>query len=170
MNFRQWITEFLSRFAQSITKPNPVPVPVPVPTPIPVANPADPNRVVVLMNEIRKSHDLPEFVRDARLDASALGHCNAMVATGVFSHQCPGESEFDIRIIDQGYHWTYASENIAAGQSSADEVVSDWMNESPPNDGHRKAILGPAQNIGTAVTYSSQTEWKWYWTVDFASQ
>jgi uncharacterized protein YkwD len=53
------------------------------------------------------------------------------------------------RLDTVGYEWTRASENIAFGYNTAQEVVSAWMN-SPA---HRRNILDPnLRELGTAVS------------------
>lgn len=120
------------------------------------------------MNAQRVQRGLPAFIRDSRLDVSAQRHCDTMVETNIFSHRCPGEPEYTQRIINAGYTpWDYVYENIAAGQSSADEVVAEWMDESPPNDWHRRAILGYSVHVGCGFSEARGTTWVYYWTADF---
>lgn len=139
----------------------------PVPPPVPIPNDLA-DQVLHAMNAARAKQGLSPFVRHPCLDTSAQWHCNKMVETGVFAHQCPGEAAFDQRITQAGYTpWAYVSENIAAGQSTAEEVVSDWMNESPPNDGHRRSILGPGIHVGCGFSDAPGTQFRFYWTVDF---
>ena len=57
-------------------------------------------------------------------------------STGTFSHTGPDGSDFSERVRAAGYD-DPGGENIAQGQTSADEVMTDWMN-SP---GHRQNIL-----------------------------
>ena len=101
---------------------------------------------------------------------SSQAHSDTMVRTGVFSHQCPGENDLGVRIASQGYPLGAVAENIAAGQTSGKQVVDDWYNEQPPNDGHRRAILGSYHDVGCGVAYNSKTGFKWYWTADFGAR
>lgn len=137
------------------------------PAPPPISNDAV-EQMIAAMNAERAKKGLKALVRHPDLDTSAQWHCNKMVESGVFAHQCPGEAYFDQRITQAGYTpWAYVSENIAAGQSSAAEVVADWMNEVPPMDGHRRSILGPAIHVGCGFSDAPGTTWRYYWTVDF---
>lgn len=142
--------------------------PDPPPPPPPVRPSVMADKLVALMNAERSKHGLASIVRHPALDKSAQGHCDKMVSSNVFSHQCPGEKSFDQRITAAGYSpWSYVSENLAAGQSTPEEVVADWMGETPPNDGHRRTVLGEAVHVGVGFSFAPSTQWKWYWTADF---
>lgn len=144
-------------------KPYPPPPPPPIPNDVV-------DQLVAAMNAERANKGLKALVRHPSLDTSAQWHCNKMVETNTFAHQCPGESYFDQRITQAGFTpWSYVSENIAAGQDTAAKVVEAWMNEVPPMDGHRRAILGPAVNVGCGFSDAPGTQWRWYWTADFGT-
>lgn len=143
--------------------------PVPPPPPPPIPNDVV-EQLVAAMNAERAKSGLNPLVRHPSLDTSAQWHCNKMVETEVFSHQCPGESYFDQRITQAGYTpWAYVSENIAAGLDTADKVVAKWMDERPPMDGHRRSILGPAVHVGCGFSNAPGTKWQYYWTADFGT-
>lgn len=143
--------------------PPPLPPPPLVPTECATA-------LVELMDAERKKLGLPPFVRDSRLDSSALKHSSLMATYGRMSHQLPGEASIGKRILSQGYQWFVAAENIAAGQETAQEVIVAWMNEIPPYDGHRKAIVGDNVNVGCGMAYNPKTDLKYYWTADFGTE
>jgi uncharacterized protein YkwD len=94
------------------------------------------------------------------------------------SHQCPGEPELGARETAAGVHWTAAGENIGEGGPVADNTAAiakmavaltqDMLNEKPPDDGHRRNILGSSfTHIGIAVFRdSSGTVWL---TQDFSN-
>ena len=61
----------------------------------------------------------------------------------------------------------YRAENIAAGYSSADDVMDGWMNSS----GHRANILGANfAKIGIGYTYDSNSYYQSYWAQMFRSR
>lgn len=157
MSFWQWIKDWFS----------PAPAPPPGPPPGPVVD-ASPARIISLINDERRKYGMFPMVEDPRLVLSAHDHCTTMVVMNQFSHQCTGEPSFDMRIAGRGYTpFSYVSENLAAGQTSPEQVVADWMDEVPPNDGHRRAIFGPARHAGSALAQGGS--YGWYWTTDFGA-
>jgi uncharacterized protein YkwD len=83
-----------------------------------------------------------------------------MAARNYFSHESPeGEGPSD-RAAAAGYDG-YRAENIATGQSTADEVVAAWMN-SP---GHRRNILD-CQSVAVGLGVADSPRGL-YWTQMF---
>jgi uncharacterized protein YkwD len=75
-----------------------------------------------------------------------------------FSHTTPSGVTFDRRELASGYPKP-GGENIAMGQTSVQQVMTDWMNSA----GHRANILNcQFTAIGIGVTTDG-----WYWTQDF---
>lgn len=75
---------------------------------------------------------------DPRLDRAAQGHAEDMLRRGYFAHESPEHSTPRDRVKDAGYRPNAVAENLAAGQTSVDEVMDGWM-KSP---GHRTNLLG----------------------------
>jgi uncharacterized protein YkwD len=95
---------------------------------------------------------------DRRLTAAAQGHSEDMAEQRFFSHTSPDGRGFADRIHATGYP-SPGAENIAYGQTSAREVVADWMG-SP---GHRRNILDcELTEIGVGFDRRG-----YYWTQDF---
>jgi uncharacterized protein YkwD len=92
--------------------------------------------VVAATNAERADAGCDPLETDDRLTAAAQGHAADMATGDYFSHTSEDGREFDDRIRAEG-HPAPGGENIAAGQDSAAEVVSEWM-RSP---GHRRNIL-----------------------------
>lgn len=122
------------------------------------------NQVVVLTNQERAANSLQAYSQDAKLTTSARGHASDMAANDYFSHTSQdGRSVFD-RITDAGYIWNAAGENIAAGQITAIEVVTAWMN-SP---GHRDNILSSTFcDIGVGYAFETSSSYYHYWVQNF---
>jgi uncharacterized protein YkwD len=122
------------------------------------------NAVVCLINEQRAAHHLPALHASRRLDRSAQGWTNRMVATGDFSHG----SDFSARISAVGFVWSAAGENIATGYLTPRSVVSAWM----ASTGHCQNILSPSYSeVGTGVSrrpVSGFGSTPATWTQDFA--
>lgn len=108
--------------------------------------------VVELTNDERASAGCPEVHVDDRLAAAARGHSEDMVERDFFDHVNPdGDDPWD-RAQAAGYDWL-ASENIAWGYRTAEEVVAGWMN----SDGHRRNILNcDVVAVGVGVAESSR--------------
>ena len=116
-------------------------------------------RVVELTNAERRKNGLRDLQVDNSLANVAQAKSNDMLSKNYFSHTSPTYgSPFDM-MRSFGISYSYAGENIAKGQRSADEVVQAWMN-SP---GHRANILnGNYTHIGIGHTSSQD-----YWTQMF---
>jgi len=127
-------------------------------------------QVVVLINEERIGHGLPPLLIDARLQNAARRHSGDMALTDVFSHVgSDGAHSWD-RASQEGYDWTTFGENIAAGQSTPEQVVGDWMAST---SGHRELILDSTkEHIGVGFVYLDDGvsgDWDHYWTADIGA-
>jgi len=121
------------------------------------------NRVLELTNIERSKAGLPPLRLNPQLTTAAQTHSENMARSKSISHQLPGELSLGDRILRAGYKWSAIAENVAGGQKTPELAVSAWINEVPPNDGHRRNILNPNyRELG--VGYSNN-----YWTQDFAS-
>jgi len=81
-----------------------------------------------------------------------------MASRDYFSHDTPEGVTFDQRIKKAGYA-TPGGENIAKGQRTAQQVMTDWMNSA----GHKANILNCKFTvIGVGVNTTA-----WTWTQDF---
>jgi uncharacterized protein YkwD len=125
------------------------------------------SRVIVLTNQQRAKYKCPALVANAALGKAAQAHTSDMAARNYFSHYTLGSNRSPAtRISAAGYRWQMAAENIAAGQRSADTVVTAWMN-SP---GHRANILNcKLKQIGVGYAYNPASTYGTYWTQDFGT-
>lgn len=135
--------------------------------------------VLTLVNNERTSRGLSPLHIDCRLAAAAQTHNDLMAQQNQLSHQLPGERPLaaqgpnNDRYDAVNYPWTYAAENVAAGQTTPQQVMNDWMNSS----GHRANILSAnARDIGiahTVITYTpapgQQSRTVHWWTQDFGT-
>ncbi|MFC4402657.1 CAP domain-containing protein [Gracilibacillus xinjiangensis] len=119
-------------------------------------------QVINLTNEARQANGASPVQLDTELASVAQKKSEDMAQNNYFSHTSPTYgSPFDM-LRTFGVDYTKASENIAAGQRSAEEVVQGWLN----SEGHRKNMLDPAvTHIG--VGYDSDGN---YWTQMFISK
>lgn len=95
--------------------------------------------VIALTNDARAKRGLPPLTADAALMNGARRQASWMARNRNLSH-------------GQG-----VTENIAKGQSSAAEVVADWMR----SDGHRANILGSHGRIGVAMARAADGTVYW---------
>jgi uncharacterized protein YkwD len=95
------------------------------------------NEVIALVNEERAAIGLSALSNNSQL-TSAANICSPEIAV-YWSHTRPNrppDSNSCFTAIS-GLSYFAAGENIAAGQTSAKEVMEDWMN----SDGHKANIL-----------------------------
>jgi uncharacterized YkwD family protein/spore coat assembly protein SafA len=119
-------------------------------------------QVAQITNRYRAQNGLPAVTFDWQLARVARYKSVDMRDKGYFSHTSPTYGSPFTMIKNFGISYTRASENIAAGQRTPEEVVQAWMN-SP---GHRKNILDPnVTRIG--VGYAKGGSYGHYWTQMF---
>lgn len=94
-------------------------------------------KVIKLVNQKRVQAGLKPLSVNTNLQKVAQVKANDMAQNGYFDHTSPTYGTPFKMMKTYGITYTYAGENIAKGQSSAAEVMSDWMN-SP---GHKANIL-----------------------------
>ena len=117
-------------------------------------------RIVELVNIERKKAGLNplklsrELLRPAAIRAREI--------TKVFSHTRPNGLPFNTAFY--GIDYKTAGENIAAGQTSCEMVMQQWM-DSP---GHRANILNKKYKyIGVGYLYDKNTRYKHFWVQHF---
>ena len=109
---------------------------------VPLALPS--GSMISLLNSQRAAQGQAPLSENRRLSRAALDHAEDMVRNDYFSHQGQNGSSFSDRARAAGYNCA-AAENIAFGQQSEAEVITEWMNSS----GHRRNILlGDATEFG----------------------
>lgn len=92
-------------------------------------------RVVELVNKERAAAGVAPLSYNASLQPAADVRVKEIVE--LFSHTRPDGTACFTAIKEIGIRYSYAGENIAVGQRSAEEVMEAWMN----SEGHRKNIL-----------------------------
>ncbi|MFJ7847866.1 CAP domain-containing protein [Peribacillus sp. NPDC097206] len=119
-------------------------------------------QVLDLVNSERSKAGLKDLELDQELSNVAKTKSGDMRDNHYLSHTSPTYgSPFDM-MKSFGIGYTYAGENIAAGQTSASAVMKSWMN-SP---GHKANILnGNYTHIG--VGYVQGGTYSRYWTQQF---
>lgn len=93
--------------------------------------------ILKLVNQERAKVGVQPLTLSDKLTSIAYTKAKDMADKGYFSHQSPTYgSPFDM-LKQFGVSYSYAGENIAAGQKTAEEVMNSWMNSS----GHKANIL-----------------------------
>lgn len=94
-------------------------------------------QVVTLVNQERAKAGLSALTSDSLLTTVAYDKAKDMAVNNYFSHTSPTYgSPFDM-MTAYGVKYSYAGENIAAGQKTPQEVMTAWMNSA----GHKANIL-----------------------------
>ncbi len=120
--------------------------------------------MVPLVNAERAKVNLPPMTEQAQLDAAAREESMDNACNNVFDHTgTDGSSPFD-RMTRFGYEFSTAGENIAAGGSTAEATMTQWMN-SP---GHKANILSADYTeIGVGYAAVDGSDFTHYWTQTF---
>ena len=93
--------------------------------------------ILKLVNQERAKEGLSALSLYDPLNKVAQAKAQDMVDNNYFSHDSPKYGTPFQMMRKFGVDYTYAGENIASGQKSAQQVMNDWMNSS----GHRANIM-----------------------------
>ncbi|TNF83248.1 CAP domain-containing protein [Pseudomonas sp. ICMP22404] len=103
---------------------------------------------------------------NAALGAAAQGHSQAMAHGNYFAHRDPDGRSVADRAKGAGYRGRKFGENIAAGQSSPNQAMQDWI-ASP---GHCANLMNPMfTQVGAASASDSRSDAGVYWTMVFGA-
>jgi uncharacterized protein YkwD len=147
---------------------SPTSVEFPAPTLTPAAPPASiadwPRETARLINEVRAAHGLPPYTYNEVLAQAAQAHADDCAGRGWCSHTGSDGSDIKARIIRAGYEPSGWAECWAQSRDP-NHAVEMWMDETPPNDPHRRTLLSTwVTEIGIGV---AQTTWGYYFIADF---
>jgi uncharacterized protein YkwD len=108
-------------------------------------------QVLDQINQARAAQGLGPYGLSAGLGAAARLHTALMASGCGLSHRCPGEAGLGDRISAQGVQWTGVGENVGYGGPVGDaeaaivamarRLTTSMLNETPPDDGHRRNLL-----------------------------
>ena len=105
----------------------------------------------------------PPLIWNTMLLTAAAGHSSDMAKNNYFSHTSLDGRTFAQRITAAGYSYTAAGENIAAGQTSVQSVMTTWIN-SP---GHCQNLMNPGyRDVALACVRNDGASYRLYWTMD----
>lgn len=118
------------------------------------------------VNAFRGSRGLSQVVVSDTLTSAAKWMATDMAVNNYFSHTSLDGRTPTQRMSDFGYpaFTTWAGEDLAAGYTSAADVLQGWIN-SPA---HLAVLTNPAyRTIGIGRAYSTGSQYHWYWAADF---
>jgi uncharacterized YkwD family protein/spore coat assembly protein SafA len=122
-------------------------------------------QVVQLTNQERAKNGLGPLIHDWELSRVARYKSVDMRDKNYFSHTSPTYGSPFTMMKNFGISYRAAAENIAAGQSTAQQVVNSWMNSS----GHRANILSTRYKY-IGVGYAQGGSKRHYWTQMFIAR
>ena len=123
-----------------------------------------PLEIARLINEERAGHGLEALTYNGTLQQSAQAHANDCARRGWCGHTGSDGADIRTRITRIGYEGSGWAECWAQVQSPQ-RAVEVWMDETPPNDPHRRTLLSTwLTEIGIGV---SAAEWGTYIIADF---
>ena len=120
--------------------------------------------IVALVNEQRAAAGVAPVEFNEDLFGASMIRADEL--TQLFSHTRPnGESCFEI-LDGIGYGNRWCAENIAAGSSTPEGVMNQWIKSS----GHYQNMIGERYTqIGVGFVYDPDSEYKYYWVQIFTS-
>ncbi len=119
------------------------------------------SEVIRLVNIERSKQGLSALTTNSQL--ANVANIRAKETVTSFSHTRPNGTSCFTVLAETKVSYRTCGENIAAGQTTPQEVVKSWMN----SEGHRKNILnGSFTKLGVGYVKAS-TGYKYYWTQMF---
>jgi hypothetical protein len=122
--------------------------------------------LVAEVNAFRAGRGLGTLAVSETLSAAAKWMSTSMATNNYISHTSVDGRSATQRMADAGYptKGTWTGENIAAGYSTAAQVVRAWI-ASPPHLGN---LSNPNfRAIGVGRAYGAGSALSWYWTANF---
>lgn len=106
------------------------------------------NELNEFSNQERINVGLSPLSLNSQLNSAAYAKAQDMFADNYWAHVAPDGTEPWSFIINSGYDYTTAGENLAKNFSYSQGVVSGWM----ASEGHRANVMNPAyQDVGYAI-------------------
>lgn len=110
---------------------------------------------------------VPTVTWNLKLQNASYHHALEMARANLISHVSIDSRELRNRVRQAGYAFSRVSENVAAGQSNVEKVISSWE-KSPA---HCAALMDPRlEEIGAACIHKTSSFYKFYWTMDMAAK
>jgi uncharacterized protein YkwD len=126
-------------------------------------------RVLMLTNDARSQprncgdrffNASPPLQLNPLLDRAAASHAQEMARDGLLEHEGRDGSSPADRVTRAGYRWRSVGENIASGQTTAEQVVQEWL-RSPV---HCANLMSPSfMEMGLAYAVNMNSASGIYW-------
>ncbi|MBC7644654.1 MAG: hypothetical protein H7123_05970 [Thermoleophilia bacterium] len=120
-------------------------------------------RVMQLINQQRAANGLSPVSQNSILKVVADKHNATQVESRTMAHIGVGDGDPGARFRSEGFYGAWG-ENVAVGQSSPEQVVSEWMN-SPT---HRANILNPNYHQ-VGIAYNTTQDGYSFWSQEFGA-
>ncbi len=121
-------------------------------------------KVFELTNQERVNHGLPVFEKRDDLSAIAVQRATELAVLYDRDHLRPNGEKWYQMLYREGMYYGQMGENIAAGQTSPEEMVDAWMNSQV----HRDNILSTDYDyLGVGFYYDPDSYYKYHWVQDF---
>ncbi len=113
-----------------------------------LATDLEPEKVIAVVNAVRIKEQLPSLNTNPLLMAAAQDKIDDMFTFGYWEHTSPSKRTVWKMILDRGYNYQFAGENLAKNFQKVDELVDAWVESEP----HKANILNTNfEDTGVAV-------------------
>ena len=130
------------------------------------APPFDAVAATKLVNAYRSQKGLKPLKLNGRLSEAARKHSEDLAKSDRISHYGSDGSDAWDRVRKAGYGPRMAAENVGTGQQTLEELFRGWQKSS---DHNANLLLGDAEELGIAMVYRPETQFKTFWTMVVAS-
>ena len=118
------------------------------------------------LNVYRAQNGLNPVRLNPLLTLTSQLHSDDQASMDDASHSSSDGTQLDVRVQRQGYNFRLAAENVASGQLSWERVFQAWKDSPGHND---NLLMADATELGIAMTYKKDTEYKVFWTMVLGS-
>ncbi len=133
-------------------------------TPVQALNPQDAQR---LLNIYRAQKGLRPVKLNAKLTKAATKHAEDLAKNDRLSHYGSDGSDAWDRVQRAGYQARRAAENVGRGQRTLQEIMKGWQKS---RDHNANLLLADADEMGIAMAYNPNTQFKTYWALVLGAQ
>jgi uncharacterized protein YkwD len=126
----------------------------------------DPIAAAKLVNSYRSQKGLRPLKLNTKLSDAARRHSEDLAKSDRISHYGSDGSDAWDRVRKTGYGARLTAENVGTGQQSLEEVFRGWQKS---RDHNANLLLGEAEEMGIAMVYRPDTQFKTFWTMVVAS-
>jgi len=118
------------------------------------------SQVILATNKARATQHVSALTSNLALTRAAQSKANDMAKNDYFSHNTPTGTRFWDFIINAGYAYKNASENLAVKYTTVNAIMKAWL--SSPS--HRANMLGKQYtDVGVGISYGKRNgQYTWY--------